>query len=523
MMMMVNQLFRKRMYKTSTQCITLAERAEEDLSSVAEIDSVSESSIGAATDARRVPATKVTKVTPVPGVSLKMRQMITDIDSDQEDPLMCSLYAPDIYIKSRVSEVLKFPMQIGFSAYLKTLFQLYGNFTKRHKSNHAGHFNQLAGGGSTKRFVSKSSASSQIIHTQATRYVHNNIFFSFAVDADLGQLSKSSSVKLKSVNIISLSDSSEKACCNHGGCSDSHVEKTNGSNLEEDACTDSQLADSEQATYASANNDLKGTKAYQEAHVPGLYNLAMAIIDYRGHRVVAQVLEAAKRLHLKEHTVLDAPGNAVKLAAAVECKGIVGSDDRQYLLDLMRVTPRDSNYIGPGTRFCVLRPELAEDAERSQVSSVPDGEVPVTDAVSRINDSKEGVEAVDTDYNSEILSATDRTEETEVKAAQEIKIEKAENGVISEEELAADEENVRKAGSYLKDVVLPKFVQDLCTLEVSPMDGGRIPWTLAPLKKAEKDVSGSKVENLLEYGSSGWFIGTVETDKYSLELVEVHA
>lgn len=73
--------------------------------------------------------------------------MITDIDSDQEDPLMCSLYAPDIYIKSRVSEVLKFPMQIGFSAYLKTLFQLYGNFTKRHKSNHAGHFNQLAGGG----------------------------------------------------------------------------------------------------------------------------------------------------------------------------------------------------------------------------------------------------------------------------------------------------------------------------------------------------------------------------------------
>ncbi|KAI3984330.1 hypothetical protein MKX01_011284 [Papaver californicum] len=357
-------------------------------------------------------------------------------------------------------------------------------------------------------------------------YVHNNIFFSFAVDADLGQLSKTSSVKLKSVNISSLSDSSERACCNHEGCSDSHVEKTNGSNLEEDGCTDSQLADSEQATYASANNDLKGTKAYQEADVPGLYNLAMAIIDYRGHRVVAQsiipgilqgdksdsllygsvdngkkicwnetfhskVLEAAKRLHLKEHTVLDTSGNAVKLAALVECKGIVGSDDRHYLLDLMRVTPRDSNYTGPGTRFCVLRPELvaafcqAEAAERSQVSSGPDGEVPaVTDAVNQIDDSKEGVEAVDTVFNSE-----DKTEKADVKAAQEDKIEKAENFVISEEmllnpnvltefklagseeELAADEENVRKAGSYLKDVVLPKFVQDLCTLEVSPMDG----------------------------------------------------
>lgn len=58
------------------------------------------------------------------------------------------------------------------------------------------------------------------------------------------------------------------------------------------ACTlssESQAAETEQATYASANNDLKGTKAYQEADVPGIYNLAMAIIDFKGHRVVAQV------------------------------------------------------------------------------------------------------------------------------------------------------------------------------------------------------------------------------------------
>lgn len=31
---------------------------------------------------------------------------------------------------------------------------------------------------------------------------------------------------------------------------------------------------------------------------------------------------------------------------------------RHYLLDLMRVTPRDANYKGPGSRFCILRPEL---------------------------------------------------------------------------------------------------------------------------------------------------------------------
>lgn len=39
-------------------------------------------------------------------------------------------------------------------------------------------------------------------------------------------------------------------------------------------------------------------------------------------------MEAAKRLHLKEHAVLDGSGNVVKLAAPVECKGIVGSDER---------------------------------------------------------------------------------------------------------------------------------------------------------------------------------------------------
>lgn len=30
---------------------------------------------------------------------------------------------------------------------------------------------------------------------------------------------------------------------------------------------------------------------------------------------------------------------------------------------------------------------------------------------------------------------------------------------------------MRKASLYLNDVALPKFIHDLCTLEVSPMDG----------------------------------------------------
>ena len=43
---------------------------------------------------------------------------------------------------------------------------------------------------------------------------------------------------------------------------------------------------------------------------------------------IYQVLEAGKLLHIKEHTVLDGAEKIVTLCAPVECKGIVGSDDR---------------------------------------------------------------------------------------------------------------------------------------------------------------------------------------------------
>jgi protein TIF31 len=129
--------------------------------------------------------------------------------------------------------------------------------------------------------------------------VHNNIFFSFAVDADLEKLSKKRVDAISKTGSTGTSQSSSDKVSNIPRHGDSQVpnerkdddfsSKDNGTEVTQDASPEAQLAENEQATYASANNDLKGTKAYQEADVPGLYNLAMAIIDYRGHRVVAQV------------------------------------------------------------------------------------------------------------------------------------------------------------------------------------------------------------------------------------------
>ncbi|KAL8062101.1 hypothetical protein ABFX02_02G124300 [Erythranthe guttata] len=368
-------------------------------------------------------------------------------------------------------------------------------------------------------------------------YVHNNIFFSFAVDADLEQLPRKQALELNSK--LQSTTSAQNHSENNMPQGDSTVPFVNGSAvsntenvsdveaLSADVPAETQLAESEQATYASANNDLKGTKAYQEADVPGLYNLAMAIIDYRGHRVVAQsvlpgilqgdksdsllygsvdqgkkicwsedfhskVLEAAKRLHLKEHTVLDGSGNVFKLAAPVECKGIVGSDDRHYLLDLMRVTPRDANYTGSGSRFCILRPELisgfchAESAKMSKSECQSEQENSVVSDSLEVNSAEEVVKAEE--HASSATTDTQDAGKGEKENCQECcshsHKEDSSKDILfnpnaftefklagNQEEITADEENVQKVSLYLKDVVVPKFIEDLITLEVSPMDG----------------------------------------------------
>ncbi|CAM0944519.1 unnamed protein product [Alopecurus aequalis] len=352
-------------------------------------------------------------------------------------------------------------------------------------------------------------------------YVHNNIFFSFAVDSDYEHISKDQNLDCQNSSGRSTPapspDLGSKADRNRADSTVAPISKTEEPNGVLEASAEAQIADSEQATYASANNDLKGTKSYQEADIPGLYNLAMAIIDYRGHRVVAQsiipgilqgdksdsllygsvdngkkiswnesfhakVVEAAKRLHVKEHVVLDGSGNPVKLAATVECKGIVGSDDRHYILDLMRVTPRDSNYIGLQHRFCVLRPELvasfveAESTKKSPMQKVPD--VPSESNGSECND--QHVSAPDATAAS--IDGHDKSDESAAPTPAESNDSSDEilfnPNVFTEyklagspEEIAADEALVKKIGSYLLDTVIPKFVQDLCSLDVSPMDG----------------------------------------------------
>lgn len=119
------------------------------------------------------------------------------------------------------------------------------------------------------------------------------------------------------------------------------------------------------------------------------------IVDYRGYRVLAQSIipgilsqtpessaqygslddgvtihtepsfsehmkALGERLHLSPTTVLDAASAEHLIYAGVDTKGIKGSDNRLYILESMRVTPRDCNFLGEEYALCLLRPELIE-------------------------------------------------------------------------------------------------------------------------------------------------------------------
>ncbi|TKY68163.1 Clustered mitochondria protein [Spatholobus suberectus] len=354
------------------------------------------------------------------------------------------------------------------------------------------------------------------------RFLHNNIFFSIAVDTDLQKLSKKSTdANSKTRSTGTRHGSSEKSSdfqVPNGGNNDgsSSEDSINGMEVVQDIPPEAEQALSDVATYSSVNNDLNGAKAYQEADVPGLYNLAVAIIDYRGHRVLAQsvlpgilqgdssdtllygsldngkkivwnedfhskVLEAAKRLHLKEHSVIDGSGNVSKLAVAVDSKGIVGSDKRHYLLDLLRVTPRDANYTGPASQNCILRSELitafcqAQTAEKSTQASEKSKskETNTKEADNLANDAKNVADAdkpvgIVHIYNIVLMLCFYETFFSSPIPALKDNLDFI---IISLNEIAADENNVRKVSLYLTDVVIPKFIEDLCALRVTPMDG----------------------------------------------------
>jgi protein TIF31 len=57
------------------------------------------------------------------------------------------------------------------------------------------------------------------------------------------------------------------------------------------------------------------------------------------------MIQIAEKLHLDDNIhVLDGKGIKKRVAISPDIKGIMGSNNKRYILDLLRMSPRDMNY-----------------------------------------------------------------------------------------------------------------------------------------------------------------------------------
>jgi len=389
-------------------------------------------------------------------------------------------------------------------------------------------------------------------------YVFNNIFFSYALDTQNtfkvvggdGPAFKNATHEVR--NIVSLnkllSDAADNAAVTAAAAAASEAA----------AAT---LAEGG-VTVAGIDAAASVPKPQQQQQ---LYTLATSVIDYLGVRLVAQSVipgilsgdqqsrlmygsvEPGVKLQAKEemHALLKQASNSlflaerdvpvlpvraskgkkneggekvegegkdgkeggeegqetIKFVGPVEWKGIKGADARCYLLDLVRLTPRDPNWIkenweqpqGSGTGVwertkpmegvpaleddfsVVLRPELLRLFVRSKVMGLREKIVGAFKAKQK----KEKGEEKEGDEEEEELTLDKATKE-KLKEEEEELLERMKinpnaflplEGITDLDQLAKDEEQIRVLGRYLWHDLLPAFVEDVKTGVLNPIDG----------------------------------------------------
>ena len=147
-------------------------------------------------------------------------------------------------------------------------------------------------------------------------------------------------------------------------------------------------------SWTQANHDMTGLRALQGLEVDDLHYLATTVVNYRGHRIIAQSIipgilnntdlaslaeygtvddqktiqsneqfhammtQVCQKLNIQVNKIIDGEGREVEIAGCVEIKGIRGTDKRCYVVDLQGMAPRDANYLGPEHHTCLVRKEL---------------------------------------------------------------------------------------------------------------------------------------------------------------------
>lgn len=331
-------------------------------------------------------------------------------------------------------------------------------------------------------------------------FIQNNIFFSFALDDDLGE----------------------------------DRELLKAFDLDKDA-------------YSKASNDLKGVIAFNSVNKEKIHTLATTIVDYRGYRVVAQSLipgilqgdqgskhiygnveekiedeqatllrsvplkpsdiqlkkgfawneefhnmikKTTSKLYVQEHKIIGPDGKEYIFACPSESKGIVGSDGRNYILDLVGIFPKDTNFFDQETAFFRTEfmdayslskngfnhqnteAEISKDSNLQKFESKNENDNLIehqdksADEDSNLNSNE--LQAKRLEFMKEILSSERKTPEIHFNPnifSSKIKL------AESKETIEEMEKQIRDLSTYMTNELIPSFVEDAKNLEIIPLDG----------------------------------------------------
>src|SRR3990167_2054175 len=189
-----------------------------------------------------------------------------------------------------------------------------------------------------------------------SKYICANIFFKFALDTDLMEnVRKQKGLSMKDAPPLWMYGGSEN---------------------------------DDYAAMKGSKNDMTGLMSYYNAKIPGLYFPLMALIDYRGFRLIAMSIlpitkksikygsadggitvhkdckelnkkmkDAAELLNLKGHRT---GKRRVMIFGPGDIEAHLGEDNKYYVVDFGRTFPPEAQSV-PGSRkifYCLLRPEF---------------------------------------------------------------------------------------------------------------------------------------------------------------------
>jgi protein TIF31 len=199
-------------------------------------------------------------------------------------------------------------------------------------------------------------------------------------------------------------------------------------------------------------------------------NIDYGLLEPNGKKIInneefAELIRTklATNLHLKEHKVrAKEDGSIHTVNASVETKGVKGTDNRKYLLDLIRMTPRDANYLGKHNDTAILRSELLgqyaatlmADAAREKLKEKRAAKAKVEDAEKpkKDNEEEDADELADEEFDMADMPVPDLKFNTDVFVTSD-SFELADEP----ERIAEDEAEVKKLADFLKTEVIPLY------------------------------------------------------------------